>query len=135
VPPWVPRCDSLIVVTTVFGTPVLLKRKADEVPVAVAPLPSQPSPPHQPSPPPLPAKRPRRNQELVVRMRGLLRTGARRMDTLRVAQMAAQEASGVMAAAMLRQQGAMREVSVWESEVEGAMREMSKLVDDAESDL
>jgi len=68
-------------------------------------------------------------------MRGLLRTGARRMDTLRVAQMAAQEASGVMAAAMLRQQGAMREVSVWESEVEGAMREMSKLVDDAESDL
>ena len=57
------------------------------------------------------------------------------MDTLRVAQMAAQEASGVMAAAMLRQQGAMREVSVWESEVEGAMREMSKLVDDAESDL
>jgi len=68
-------------------------------------------------------------------MRGLLRTGARQMDTLRVAQMAAKEASGVMAAAMLRQQGAMREVSVWESEVEGAMREMSKLVDDAESDL
>ena len=68
-------------------------------------------------------------------MHGLLRTGARRMDTLRVAQMAAQEASGVMAAAMLRQQGAMREVSVWESEVEGAMREMLKLVDDAESDL
>jgi len=54
---------------------------------------------------------------------------------LRVAQMAVQEASGVMAAAMLWQQGVMREVSVWESEVEGAMREMSKLVDDAESDL
>jgi len=67
-------------------------------------------------------------------MRGLLRTGARRMDTLRVAQMAAQEASGVMAAAMLRQQGAMREVSVWESEVESAMRELSKLVEE-ESDL
>jgi len=57
------------------------------------------------------------------------------MDTLRVAQMAAQEASGVMAATMLRQQGVMREVSVWESEVEGTMREMSKLVDEAESDL
>jgi len=39
-----------------------------------------------------------------------------------------------MAAAMLRQQGAMREVSVWESEVESAMRELSKLVEE-ESDL
>jgi len=48
--------------------------------------------------------------------------------------MAAQEASGVMAAAMLRQQGAMREVSVWELEVESAMRELSKLVEE-ESDL
>jgi len=57
------------------------------------------------------------------------------MDTLRVAQMAAQEALGVMAAAMLRQQGVMREVSVWETEVEGAMREMTKLVDEAESEL
>ena len=58
------------------------------------------------------------------------------MDTLQVAQMAVQEASGViMAAAMLRQQGAMREVLVWESEVEGMMREMSNLVDEAESDL
>src|SRR5882724_3733884 len=56
----------------------------------------------------------------------LLRTGAWRMDTLRVAQMAAQEASVVMAAAMLRQQGVMREVSVWESEVEGTMRERSE---------
>jgi len=49
--------------------------------------------------------------------------------------MATQEASGVMAAAMLRQQGAMREVLVWESEVEGTMREMSKLVDEVETDL
>jgi len=46
------------------------------------------------------------------------------LDTLQEAQMAAQEASGVMAAAMLRQQGAMWEVSAWESEVEGTMREM-----------
>ena len=68
-------------------------------------------------------------------MCGLLRMGAQWMDMLQVAQMAAQEASGVMAAAMLRQKGVMREVSVWESEVEGAMREMSKLVDDTESDL
>ena len=57
------------------------------------------------------------------------------MDTLHGAQMAAQEASGVMAVVMLRQQGLMREVSVWESEVEGMMREMSKLVDEEESDL
>ena len=57
------------------------------------------------------------------------------MDTLCGAQMAAQEASGVMAAAMLRQQGAMREVSVWESEVEGVMREMLRWVDGAEPDM
>ena len=57
------------------------------------------------------------------------------MDTLRGAQMAAQEASGIMAAVMLRQQGEMREVSVWESELEGAMREMEKLVEEEESDL
>ena len=68
-------------------------------------------------------------------MHGLLWTGAWRLDTLRVAQMAAQEASGVMVAVMLWQQGAMREVLVWESEVEGTMREMSRLVDEAESDL
>jgi len=52
-----------------------------------------------------------------------------------MAQMAAQEASGVMATAMLQQQGAMREVSAWESEVESAMREMVKLVDEEGSDL
>jgi len=40
-----------------------------------------------------------------------------------------------MAAAMLRQQGAMREVPVWESEVEGMMREMSRLVDGTEPDV
>ena len=49
--------------------------------------------------------------------------------------MAAQEASGVMVAAMLQEQGAMREVLVWESEVESTMREMLRLVDEAESDL
>jgi len=49
--------------------------------------------------------------------------------------MAAQEASGVMAVAMLRQQGEMREFSVWESEVEGMMREMSRLVEEKASDL
>jgi len=42
---------------------------------------------------------------MLARMRALLRTGARHLDTLRVAQMAAQEASGVMAAVMLWQQG------------------------------
>jgi len=49
--------------------------------------------------------------------------------------MAAQEASGVMVAVMLRQQGVMREVSVWELEVEGAMREMARRVEGEESDL
>ena len=68
-------------------------------------------------------------------MRRLLWVGAQWMDTLRVAQMAAQEASGVMAMAMLWQQGVMREVSSWELEVESAMREMAKLVDEEGSDL
>jgi len=57
------------------------------------------------------------------------------MDTLQGAQMAAQEASGVMAVVMLWQQGAMREVSAWESEVEGAMREMVRWVDKEELGL
>jgi len=39
--------------------------------------------------------------------------------------MAAQEASGVMAAAMLCQQGQERSIS-WESEVECVMREMAR---------
>jgi len=49
--------------------------------------------------------------------------------------MAAQEASGVMVAVMLRQQGAMREVSAWESEVEDMMREMARRVDREELDM
>jgi len=65
----------------------------------------------------------------------LLRTGVHQMDTLWGAQMAPQEASGVMAAAMLWQQGAVCEVSAWESEVEGAMREMARLVEEGKSDL
>ena len=110
--------------------PILLKRKADKIEASTAPLPPQPSPP----PPPV-TKCPHRDWELMSQMRGLLRTGAWWLDTLCGAQMAAQDASGVMAAAMLRQQGAMREVLVWELEVEGTMREMSKLVDEEESDL
>jgi len=49
--------------------------------------------------------------------------------------MATQEVLGVMATAMLRQQGAMREVSAWELEVEGTMREMVRRVDGEELDL
>ena len=44
--------------------------------------------------------------------------------------MAAQEASGVMAAMTLCQQGVMREVSAWELEVEHAMREMARRVEE-----
>jgi len=40
-----------------------------------------------------------------------------------------------MVAAMLQQQIAMREMSVWESEVEDAMREMARMVEEGESDL
>jgi len=48
--------------------------------------------------------------------------------------MATQEASGIMAAVMLKQQGAMQEVLAWESEVEGAMREMARKVEGGELD-
>jgi len=37
--------------------------------------------------------------------------------------------------AMLRQQGAMREVSAWESEVEHVMREMARRLEGEGSDL
>ena len=73
---WVSRCDLLIVDATVFGTPVLLKRKADEIPVKAAPLPSQPLHPCQPSPPSPVAKCPCHDREIINRMRRLLRMGA-----------------------------------------------------------
>jgi len=68
-------------------------------------------------------------------MWGLLQLGGHHLDTLWVVQMAAQEASGVMVDAMLCQKGAMREVSAWQSEVEGVMREMVRRVEGEESDL
>jgi len=71
----------------------------------------------------------------MTQMRGLLQTGSRHLDTLRVVQMAAKEASGVMAAAMLHQQGAMREVSDWESKVERVMREMVRRLEGEGSNL
>ena len=57
------------------------------------------------------------------------------LDDLHKTQLATQEASGIMAAAMLRQQRVMGEVSVWESEAEGVMREMTRLVEEVESNL
>ena len=75
------------------------------------------------------------NWDIVNQMQALLQTGARCLDTPCGAQMAAQEASGMMVAAMLWQQGVMREVSTWELEVEGAMREMERRVAEEESDI
>ena len=40
-----------------------------------------------------------------------------------------------MAAALLQQQSAMREMSVWELEVEDAKREMARMVEEGESTL
>src|SRR5882724_8930748 len=84
----------------VFGMPVLLKCKADDITVSAVPLPPQLSLPPPPSLPPPVAKCPHHNQKLINQMHGLLRTGAWQLDTLCRAQMAAQEASGVMAMAM-----------------------------------
>jgi len=107
----------------------LLKYKADEITINAAPLPPPPS-----SPTPV-AKHPRRDRELMDQMCRLLRVGVWWLDMLRGAQMAAQEASGVMAVAILWKQGAMREVSAWETEVEGMMREMVRRVEGEDSDL
>ena len=93
-----------------------------------------PPPPQHLLPPP-PSKWLKCDQELLHQIRGLLRLGAHHLDTLRVVQMAAQEASGVMVATMLCQQGEMQEVSAWESEMECAMREMARRVEGEELDL
>jgi len=68
-------------------------------------------------------------------MCGPLWVGAQHMDMLQGAQMATQEASGVIVAVMLQQQGVMREVSTWELEVEGAMWEMVRVVEEGEPGL
>jgi len=72
---------------------------------------------------------------MLAWMRALLQAGERWLDTLQGAQMAAQETSAVMDAAMLWQQGEMREVSAWELELEGVMREMVRRVEGEELDL
>ena len=57
-----------------------------------------------------------------------MRAGVCKLDAFWVSQLAVQEASGVMASAMLRQQGMMQAVMVWESEVEAMMREMARVL-------
>ena len=54
---------------------------------------------------------------------------------MRGSQLAAQEASRVMVATMLQQQSVIMEMSVWESEVEDAKREMARMVEEGESNL
>ena len=64
-----------------------------------------------------------------------MRAGVWLLDSLHVSQLVAQEAMRVMAAAMIWQQGTMQEVSAWELDVEDAMREMERVVQEGESDL
>ena len=92
-------------------------------------------PPHQHLSPPPPSKWLKRNHELLNQIQGLLRLGAHHLDMLCEAQMATQEASGVMSAMMLCQQGAMWEVSAWELEMELVMREMVRRVEGEGSGL
>jgi len=72
---------------------------------------------------------------MLDQMCQLVRTGVQHVDSLWGSQLAAQEASGVMAAAMLQQQSVMREMLVWESEVEEVIREMVRMVEEGESTL
>jgi len=107
----------------------LLKRKADDA-IAAAPPPSLPH--DQPLPPPAPNKRPRTDSAIVTELRGLFRAGSRRLDALRISQMAAQEAMGVMGAAMLKQQQSMREITVWEMEMEESLRRITLMIREEE---
>ena len=83
---------------------MLLKCKADEVMGDAPPLlphhhsPSLTTPAH---------KHQCHNGVVLEQMRELMQVGAQRLDSLHASQLAAQEASGVMAAAMLRQQETM----------------------------
>ena len=58
--------------------------------------------------------------------------GSRRLDALRISQMAAQEAMGVMGAAMLKQQQSMREIMVWEMEMEDSLRRITLMIREEE---
>jgi len=64
-----------------------------------------------------------------------MRAGAWQLYGLWGSQLAAQEASGVMAATMLQQQSAMQAVSVWELEMEDVMREMVREMEEGRSNL
>ena len=59
-----------------FGTPVLLKWKANQIAVDVPP------PPPLPSSPPVASKKPRHDHKLMDQMQGLLQAGAQQLDTL-----------------------------------------------------
>ena len=62
--------------------------------------------------------------------------GSRRLDALHISQMAAQEVMGVMGAAMLRQQQLMREITVWEMEMEDTLRRIAlKIQEEEEKEL
>src|SRR5882724_7082696 len=67
-------CDWIDCGPLVFGTPTLLKRKANDIAAGLVPPPPQSSLPPQPSLPPPVAKHPCRDRELVSQMCGLLRT-------------------------------------------------------------
>src|SRR5882724_10726718 len=111
---------------------MLLKWKADDVTTDTPPLPHL----HQSPPPPRPAcKCPRCDRVVLKQMRELMQVRAQRLDSLCASQLAAQEASGVMAAAMLRKQGTMRQVAVWEMEVGDMMREMALVVEEGKLGL
>jgi len=57
------------------------------------------------------------------------------VDSLHASQLVAQDASGVMAAAILWQQGTMQQVAVWEMEVGDAMWEMAQTLESEEKNL
>jgi len=57
------------------------------------------------------------------------------LDSLQGTQLAAQEASGIMAAAIIQQQGAMHVLAAWEFEAGDLMREMGRMIQEEEQEL
>src|SRR5882672_8415568 len=102
---------------------------ADDV-IADAPPPSLPH--DQLPPPPVPHKWPHTDSAIVTKLRSLFWAGSRCLDALCMSQMAAQEVMGVMGAAMLWQQGSMRDLTVWEMEMEDALRRISRMIQEEE---
>ena len=115
-----------------FGLPILLERNANDLAAntlthsPVTPL----IPPLTPS-----CKQPHCDCSILNQVSESVKEGAQHLDSLWDSNIAVQEVSGVMAVAMLWQQGEMQEVATWEIEVGDAIQEVGRMVSVEDQDL